>query len=312
MKPFGPAVIGLDIGGTSTRAAIATREDVIAMSVGPGSNPVSTGYASALQTWHSVLNEAVHLATAEFGRAPEVEHCIIGGAGVGALSGEPGDLLAQLQSASTSRRVPAFTSDIALAFASSTDSAHGLVIVSGTGAVAGRMRDYDLAEFVDGNGWFVGDAGSGHWIGVEAAKAVLATFQYGASTVLKDVVLQLGGLEDTWWSVIRWVYDLPPRGLAALVPHVRDAAVGGDVVAMDILDRAADALVASLARVSPTPSDELVVLGGSIARSPDLLFDRLSARITARWSIRVIPGGDGAVGATRLAWRAIDAEGEEQ
>jgi N-acetylglucosamine kinase-like BadF-type ATPase len=308
MKPFGPSVIGFDIGGTSTTAVIATRDGVIATATGPGSNPVSTGYDSAVRTWHAVLGDVLSLATGEFGRAPEVELCVIGGAGVGALADEPVDLLAQLQAASTSRRPPVFTSDVAIAFASSSESPTGLVIVSGTGAVAGRMRDYDLAEFVDGNGWFVGDAGSGHWIGVETAKAVLATFQYGPATRLRQLIVANAGLEDSWWSVIRWVYDLPPRGLAALVPHVRDAAAAGDAVANDILDRAADELVSSLARISPSADDGIVVLGGSIARSSDLLFERLRDRIDARWGIPVLAGGDGAFGATRVAWRMLDGE----
>ena len=310
MKPFGPAVIGFDIGGTATRAVVATRAAVIATAEGPGSNPVSSGYAGAMRIWQSVLAEAVQRASVEFGRPPQIEHCIIGGAGVGTLSDQPHDLIEQLQRASSSHRAPVFTSDIALAFASATDRSDGLVIVSGTGAVAGRMRDHDLAEFVDGNGWFVGDAGSGHWIGVEAAKAVLATYQYGPPTMLRDAIVAKGELVDEWWAVIRWIYELPPRGLAAVAPIVRDAAQSGDEVAAGILDRAADELVASLARVTPAPSDELVVLGGSVARSAELLFDRLRERITDRWNLEVIPGGDGAIGATRLAWRAIDAEVE--
>ncbi|WP_127572259.1 N-acetylglucosamine kinase [Georgenia faecalis] len=307
--PEDVCVVGLDVGGTSTRAVVATREGTVARATGPGSNPVSLGYAVALATWEAVADEALDDYAARHGHRPRVEHCVVGGAGAGSYPAEEPAALERLRLVTGARRRPTLTSDVVVAFASVSDGADGLVVVAGTGAVAARVRDFRLSAFVDGNGWFVGDAGSGHWIGVEAVKAALATFQAGPRTALAAAVADAAGLALEWSALVQWVYGRPPRALAALAPVVRDAAAAGDAVATDILDRAAAALVASLARLDPTADDGAVVLAGTIARSEDLLHGRLARAITARWGLGVRAGGDGAMGAARIAWREVDAAG---
>ena len=308
MIPSDPCVVGVDIGGTSTRAVLASRSQILATAVGRGSNPISLGYDIALATWAEVIRTAIATFVDVYGIDPVVEHCMVGGAGASSYPLESARAYARLQAASGSRRTPTLSSDVSVAFASATSSPEGLVIVAGTGAVAARVRGPEVLEFVDGNGWLVGDAGSGHWIGVEAARSVLASYQNGPSTLLRQLVVDNASLENSWNAVTRWIYDLPPRGLARLAPLVSAAAADQDPVAEDILDRAADELIASLARLAPVSTDGPIVLAGSIAKSPGVLLSRLESEILARWGLSAIPAGEGAVGAARLAWREVDRD----
>jgi glucosamine kinase len=73
-------------------------------------------------------------------------------------------------------------SDVTVAFAAGTPEPDGTLALSGTGAVAARMRDRMPARFRDGYGWLLGDDGSGFWIGRQAVRATLAAVDGRAET----------------------------------------------------------------------------------------------------------------------------------
>ncbi|MFI1483929.1 BadF/BadG/BcrA/BcrD ATPase family protein [Streptomyces sp. NPDC020747] len=187
-------VVGLDAGGTRTRAVLASAVDgrVLGQGVaGPGN---ALTVPVPLLTDH--LAEAVALAVPEPDRARVV--AVAGGFAGAAETApdEPGRLNALAALTAALRRLGiaadsvGVSSDIEAAFASAPGTpADGLALVAGTGVVAMRITDRRCALTVGGDGWLLGDDGGGFWIGRSAVRAALRMADgRGAPTTLADAV----------------------------------------------------------------------------------------------------------------------------
>jgi len=171
-------VVGLDAGGTRTRAVLASAVDgrVLGQGVaGPGN---ALTVPVPLLTDH--LTEAVARAVPEADRARVV--AVAGGFAGAAETApdEPGRLNALAALTAALRRLGiaadsvGVSSDIEAAFASAPGApTDGLALVAGTGVVAMRISDRRCAVTVGGDGWLLGDDGGGFWIGRSAVRAAL-------------------------------------------------------------------------------------------------------------------------------------------
>ncbi|GGS37492.1 hypothetical protein GCM10010270_03330 [Streptomyces violaceus] len=187
-------VVGLDAGGTRTRAVLATAAE--GRPLGEG----AAGPGNALTVPVPQLTE--HLAEAVGQAVPEsVRDRVVAVAGgfagaTDAVADEPGRRNALAALTAALRRLgidagpPVISSDIEAAFASAPGApADGLALVAGTGAVAMRITDRRGTATVDGDGWLLGDDGSGFWIGRAAVRAALRMADgRGAPTVLAELV----------------------------------------------------------------------------------------------------------------------------
>ncbi|TPQ22979.1 N-acetylglucosamine kinase [Streptomyces sporangiiformans] len=171
-------VVGLDAGGTRTRAVLATAED--GRPLGEGLAGPGNALTVPVPQLTEHLAEAVGQAVPEGARGRVV--AVAGGfaGATGASPDEPGRLnaLAALTAALRGLHITAesvgISSDIEAAFASAPGApADGLALVAGTGAVAARISGRRCAATVDGDGWLLGDDGSGFWIGRSAVRAAL-------------------------------------------------------------------------------------------------------------------------------------------
>ncbi|EPJ38036.1 hypothetical protein STAFG_4916 [Streptomyces afghaniensis 772] len=187
-------VIGIDAGGTRTRAVLATADD---------GRPVGEGAAGPGNALTVPLPQLTEHLTEAIGRAvPEpVRDRVVAVAGgfagaTDAADDEPGRRNALAALTAALRRLgidagpPVIGSDIEAAFASAPGTpAGGLALVAGTGAVAMRITDRRGTVTVDGDGWLLGDDGSGFWIGRAAVRAALRMADgRGAPTVLAEAV----------------------------------------------------------------------------------------------------------------------------
>ncbi|RZU53737.1 BadF/BadG/BcrA/BcrD ATPase family protein [Krasilnikovia cinnamomea] len=184
----GVAVLGLDVGGSSTRALLATtRGERIGSGTAAGGNPSAHGARVAAGR----IAEAVGAALAGVDAAT-VRGCVVGLAGVSRYAADPAT--AEVF-AHTWRRLGLtcpvrVVSDVAVAYAAGTARASGSTLVAGTGAIAAEVRDREPVRLHDGYGWLLGDDGSGFWIGREAVRATLAAIDgRAARTELADLVL---------------------------------------------------------------------------------------------------------------------------
>ncbi|MGC9543414.1 N-acetylglucosamine kinase [Streptomyces sp. UG1] len=325
-------VVGLDAGGTRTRAVLAPLHE------GAPEGEGVSGPGNALTVPGPQLVE--HLAEAIARAVPDElrRHVVAVAGGFAGASrtapDEPGRIKAHaaltvaLSKLGISAGSVEVHSDIEAAFASAPGHpADGLALVAGTGAVAVRIAGRECAETVGGDGWLLGDDGSGFWIGREAARVALrmADGRGGPTALGESVGRALGVPEDVrppgapgpydtaaWTRARREAYrmrllpavmDRPPVQLALLAPLVAEAARHQDPVAEGILEAAAGHLTDTVRALGPRPGERIVATGGLLG--PDgPLTDRLTARLrplglALDW---VADGCQGAVAFARLGY----------
>jgi N-acetylglucosamine kinase-like BadF-type ATPase len=316
-------VIGIDAGGTWTRAYLAEAADDGAV-IGHGAD----GPGNALSVRRAELTR--HLAAAVAAAVPpdrrsEVRAVVGGFAGGGNDTGPASghDLAVScLQAALTENgidtRAVEVTGDLEIAFAAAPGApTDGLALIAGTGAVAGRVANRRRTALADGDGWLLGDAGGGFWLGREVLRATLRALDgRGPWTSLVEAVAahHLGSPGGPYFErempgrgererlrnlLLPRVYAEPPVALARLSPLAFAAEDSGDEVATTLLDDAADELAATVAALNPVDGEPLVATGGLLGPSGPLL-----GRVTARaetMGLRVTPVRDGGAGAVALA-----------
>jgi N-acetylglucosamine kinase-like BadF-type ATPase len=321
-------VVGLDAGGTRTRAVLAAAEDGRPLGEGVGGPGNALTVPVPRLTDH--LAEALARAVPQEARGRVV--AVSGGfAGATAASADdPGYLNARAALTAALRRLGIaedavrVCSDIEAAFASAPGApADGLALVAGTGAVAMRITDRHATTTVDGDGWLLGDDGSGFWIGRAAVRAGLRMADgRGPATLLAGAVGRALGLPadvlpadvlpaGPWSGARREAYRMhllpavmaePPIRLARFAPLVAEAAEKKDAVATAILDEAAGHLADTVRALDPRPGDRIVATGGLLG--PDgPLTPRLTTHLRSLgpaldW---VADGSRGAVALARLA-----------
>ncbi|WP_460798079.1 N-acetylglucosamine kinase [Microbacterium sp. GXF0217] len=304
-------MIGVDGGGTATRAVLTTRDGrCLGYGVAGRGNPISAGVEQAA----GAVLDAVSAAVAMSGRAMGDVSMIAAALAGQAVNGAGAALLrARLEEAGFDGALR-FESDLLATYFSGTAADSGYAIVSGTGACAIRVEDGRIVATADGLGWLLGDRGSGYWIGQRVAKAVIRDLDdAGPATALTPRLLERWGIQShvtrsagaegrplALEQLVTTLYALVPIELAALAPLAFDHP--DDPVAAGILRRAgahlADSLVAVLAAPGP------LVIGGSILSRPGAVRDAFHRRLGDGAVVEVSPVADGAVGAAVLALRA--------
>lgn len=290
-------VIGVDAGGSHTRAVLVYPGNAnFRTGRATGANPTALGVDHALAQVEIALRQAI-------GTVPpaSVAGCVIGMAGgptAGAALIEGLDRLAGRLGLDCGCTL---VSDTEVAFASGTSATDGILLLAGTGAAAVEIRDRRAARNVDGNGWLLGDGGSGFWLGRQGVRAVIAQLDgRGGRTVLTELVAEALDTEATVEALQSAVYGQSPLRLAQLAPLVTAAASDGDEVAVRIVGRAADLLLGNVSALDPVGYHEVVLAGGVLlAGGP--VTELVTDGLRERFGLRARPAGDGAVGAAALA-----------
>ncbi|MFJ9561363.1 BadF/BadG/BcrA/BcrD ATPase family protein [Streptomyces fuscichromogenes] len=329
LNPRSRWVVGIDAGGTRTRAVLADADAGDGRVLGEGVAGPGNALTVPAPELADHLAQAVASAVPQAGRA-RVAAVVGGFAGAArAPEEEPGRARARAALTAALNRLGIGTgavevySDIEAAFAGAPGQpADGLALVAGTGAVAARIEGRVLVATSGGDGWLLGDDGGGFWIGREAARAALRaadgrgeptalTAMVGQALGIPDRVLPLGGSgsDDSGWApapraayrayLLPAVMDRPPVRLADLAPLVPRAAARKDAVAAAVLGEAAAHLAATVAALGPRPGETLVVTGGLLAPKGPLL-----APLTERLcdpDLTITPVPDGRAGAVALA-----------
>ncbi|MGN9805062.1 N-acetylglucosamine kinase [Micromonospora sp. L32] len=306
-------VVGLDVGGTSTRAtALTLAGERLGTGRAGGGNPTSHGAERAAAELLTALRGA--LAGVDPTR---VRAGTIGLAGAARLLADPAGRAAFDRAwAEAGLRCPyAVHGDALVAYASGTAAPDGTVLIAGTGAIAAQVRDLRLDRVADGHGWLLGDAGSGFWLGREAVRRLLATLDSAGTPgpLGRRLLTELLGTaevaarpRDTVDALIQAVTRRPPVELARLAPLVVAAAVEGEPEAVALIERAAAHLVDSAGRIRPAGAVTPIVLGGGLLTGDTPLAAAVRAEAHRHWpDAPVRPAGDGAAGAAWLAAREL-------
>jgi len=154
----------------------------------------------------------------------------------------------------------------------------------------------------------LGDEGGGYWLGRRAlAAAARAQDGLGESSTLLERLLVALGLQ-TFDDLIRWASTATPAQVAALAPHVLNAAREGEIVAQRIVEEAAGALsqlVQALGRRFKGNDDFRIATAGGLLRPGSPLLAAFRTRVAAeipRARFTEVGGSvDAPVGALRMA-----------
>jgi N-acetylglucosamine kinase-like BadF-type ATPase len=307
--------IGVDAGGTSTRAALVDATGaVLGSGRGEGANP----NAHAPDVAAGRIADAI--VAALDGRDPGgVRACVVGMAGVSKLT-DPA-IAAEFDAAW--RRiglgdVVRMVADAEVAYASATAAPDGTVLVAGTGSIAGRIRKRRLAGTAGGYGWLLGDEGSAFWLGREAVRSTLEALGRGLPldglpTAVLVEAIGPSGLDVRTdaerllasRSLITNANAEAPVRLARFAPLVSAAHDAGEPAAREIVVRAAGLLVANALAAREPGESTPVVLVGSVLTGDSPIGPLVRAGLT---DLEVLTSSDGVLGAAWLA--ALDAFGE--
>lgn len=322
-------VLGIDIGGTGSRAAVepldgAFGEGRVLIDGPPVS--VSGDGSSALSVARELIERARgaaaggHAAGAGAGSgagagagsgaggapgatAPRIAAVAIGATGLASLVANPVTSIAALSDAAGGAPV-ALAIDALTAHLGALGGAPGAVVAVGTGAIALGTDLREIWRRVGGWGHLYDDRGSAAWIGIEGLKAAIMAhdgLDRGASALLSAAESRFGPA-PTWPGQL---YTRDDRGavLAGFAADVSGLAELGDAVSVRIMSTAgtlvAETLVAAL---DPALPRRAAGVGGVFASGKAFTeaFRAAFARLAPDASL-VTPAGAPLDGSVRLA-----------
>lgn len=307
----GTIVIGIDGGGSKTRALLADETGTKIVEVeGPGSAVRPGQHEASADVICALVKDALASASMEH-VLPKV--LCVGVAGTG-VETERQALWQALQSREVAEEVIVHT-DAMVALDDAFGEGPGILLISGTGSIAWGRSPAGTLGRCGGWGPVIGDEGSGQWIGRRALGIVAAASDgREPETALTGAILTAAQVNEVQ-ELIAWASQAAPMQLATLAPAVMSVADGGDLRANSLLTMAAEELVLhvrTLARqlfVDERSAIPVAFAGGLLSRGTPLrkrLELRLKSAVPGA-TVRVHPV-DPARGAVRGALRYLGVE----
>ena len=282
-------VLGIDGGGTSCRAALATADGLVVGRGKSGAANIRTDLTGA----RTSIVEAATRALAEAGQGPDLVSRIPAVLGLaGANVGTYRQQLAAILPFSQSR----VETDAEIALEGAVGAGDGAMAILGTGS-AYMVRRNGRSRAIGGWGFQVGDQGSGGRIGRDLLEQTLLAHDgiREASPLTREM---LAVFRDRPEDLVEFTTSAKPGDFGGFAPKVFDYAARGDAVAVWIVDKAVADVKAALAALDLVDDAPLCLLGGLAP----LYAPRLSQRYRA---LLREPLGDALSGAVRMALRAF-------
>jgi N-acetylglucosamine kinase-like BadF-type ATPase len=275
-------IIGIDGGGTKTRVVVATPEcRVLGEGVSGPSNYLRVGMATAVASIQFAVRKALEAAGLKLA---DVHVVYAGLAGLRSPTHRD-EMLHALRPILPGVEIMVNT-DAAVGLAGATDGAPGVVIISGTGAVAYGMNKRGDKWQAGGWGWVLGDEGSGYFIARRGLAAVVRAYDgRGRPTLMTEKLCAVFGVCDPR-ELPGMVYhpEVTTSDIAKYARFVTAAAKEGDEVAQDILREAGielgQAMVAVVRKLEMTEDEFRVAYVGGTFRSGELLLAPIRKMLT--------------------------------
>ena len=293
-------LLGADAGGSHSSVVIGSPSQVLGRADGPGA-AMRPGAAAGPA---AVLAETARRAAAQAGVQLPGDAAVVGAAGAGRRQ-EQAELEAALVDAGVARRVRVLA-DGEVALTTAFARGPGVLVNAGTGSIAYARVSGGEIHRAGGYGWQLGDEGGGYWLGRRALDlAGRAQDGRGEGSTLLARLLGALGLRR-FDDLVRWATTATPAQVAALAPHVLNAAREGEVVAQRAVDEAAHELVelvVMLGRHFPDTSVVPVAITGGLLLPQSPLTAAFRDRLAAAFKrARLVSDRiDPALGALTLA-----------
>ncbi|CAM3163041.1 N-acetylglucosamine kinase [Stackebrandtia soli] len=305
-------LVGLDVGGTSTRIVVADRSGRrLGAGAAGGGNPISRGRDVAVANVRDAMDQAMAGLDAS-----SVAGVVMGIAGARSAQAHDGErIFDPVWRAYGIDADVRMVGDPLVAFAAGSSAGDGTVLIAGTGAVAAQVTDFDLSGTRDdGYGWLLGDTGSGFWLGRQAVNRTLRHINghEPAGPLTASVLSALSVSGASVEAVIGRVMADAPIRLAEYAPLVTSAAIQGDPTAKLIIAEAVELLCQKMIAVRAPGESTPIVLAGSLAAGDTPIADGIrSALAVAFPEAPVHAASDGAAGAAWLAARMVSDDEAE-
>ena len=228
-------VLGIDGGGTNTRATIVQGERVLAHAQNGSIKRLRVGAEAAEANLRALLKEAFAKAGVNGVRAASV------GVASASLPGVKEWITAVLLDFGAERTE--VVGDEVIALDAAFHGGPGILQIAGTGSnTIGRAAD-GTRESAGGWSSRLGDEGSGYWIGVNSVRRALHAHDREQPTQVLETVGKIWGTPKLA-DLINLGDSTPGPDFAALAPAINELADAGDPVAKETLAQAAADLVA--------------------------------------------------------------------
>jgi glucosamine kinase len=294
-------VLGIDGGGTNTRAAIVADGKMVGHGQSGSIKRLRVGAQAAEANLRTALKEAYAQASV---KGVDAACCGVASA---SMPGITEWITAVFDDFAVERSE--VVGDHIIALDAAFQGGPGILQIAGTGSnCVGRAPDGTLET---AGGWSsrLGDEGSGYWIGVNSIRRALHALDREEPCEVIPKVMEIWGTQ-TMDEFINLGDGTPAPDFAALAPAIHELADAGDAVAKGTLQQAAVDLVGfvllvrSKLRRKHDITDEIpVAWTGSVIAKMDLVRDQFFAGLHA--AAPDMPVGTEEVVALKGAiWRA--------
>ena len=292
------SVVGVDAGGTRSRAALARGDSILQRAEGPAGNPTLIGVADAADAMLQTIRDATR------GERFEALYVGVAGAGNPAVAQE----LSALLSAAYPHAAVAVGDDVEIALRGAIPQGPGIALIAGTGSIALAVDERGARHRAGGLGYLLGDEGSAAWIGLEAVRLLARVYDGRArdEETSRLVARHLAAPDRP--GLVRSVYGerIDVASIAALAPSIVAFAGKGNRASRAIVERASSelvSLVATVARASGLDSVPVrVALCGGLLRDDNFLVGLLQNGIaTTLPAAEIVRDTDSLLGAVRCA-----------
>jgi N-acetylglucosamine kinase-like BadF-type ATPase len=230
----GNAVLGIDAGGTRTRATIVEEDRVLAFAENGSIKRLRVGAEVAEANLRALLTEVFTKAGVSGVRAASA------GVASSTMPGVKEWIAAVFEDFGVERSE--IVGDEVIALDAAFKGGPGILQIAGTGSnCIGRAPDGGR-ECAGGWSSQLGDEGSGYWIGLHAVRRALNALDREQPTRILDTVCGIWG-PKTLDEMVNLGGSTPGPDFSALAPAISQLAEEGDAVAAGVLKQAATDLV---------------------------------------------------------------------
>jgi len=177
--------------------------------------------------------------------------------------------------------------DCRIALAGGLSGRPGIVLIAGTGSSCYGRNAQGESWLAGGWGYLISDEGSAYWLGVQALRSAVASYDGRLHSALEELVqdhFQLADMKDLMHRI--YAVGLSRADVASLAPLVITASRQGDAVALDLLRQGASDLAQMVSAVANkllfAPHDCELVLVGGLFNAGEIVISPVRAAIHER------------------------------